>query len=65
MATASVDTRKLKDSVAEYLKKGKWEKAAGTLEELIRAEPREVQHRLKLGDALRTIEQTLTPTRSA
>ncbi len=50
---ASVDTRKLKDSVAEFFKKGKFEKAAGALEELVKAEPREIAHRLKLGDAWR------------
>ena len=49
----AVDTRKLKDSVTEFFKKGKFEKAASALEELIKAEPRETQHRLKLGDALR------------
>ncbi len=47
------DTRKLKDTATELLKKGKFEKAAATLEELIKAEPRETQHRLKLGDAWR------------
>src|SRR5438128_4234175 len=52
MATGA-DTRKLKDSVTELFKKGKWEKAASTLEELIKVEPREMQHRVKLGDALR------------
>jgi CRP-like cAMP-binding protein len=52
---APADTRKLKDSVAEFLKKGKWEKAVTALEELIKAEPREVAHKLKLGDALRKI----------
>src|SRR5438128_86766 len=50
---AAVNTRKLKDSVADFLKKGKWEKAAATLEDLIKAEPREIAHRVKLGDALR------------
>ena len=49
----AADTRKLKDSVTEFFKKGKFEKAASALEELIKAEPRETQHRLKLGDALR------------
>src|SRR5262249_2430668 len=51
----AADTRKLKDSATEFFKKGKFEKAAGLLEELIRAEPREIQHRLKLGDAWRKV----------
>ncbi|MBS2024523.1 MAG: cyclic nucleotide-binding domain-containing protein [Deltaproteobacteria bacterium] len=49
------DIRKLKDSVAEYLRKQKYDKAAETLEELVRAEPKDMQHRLKLGDAYRRL----------
>lgn len=49
------DIRKLKDSVTESLKKGKFEKAVDQLEELIGLEPREIAHRLKLGDAYRKI----------
>lgn len=56
MAAPRVDTRKLKDSVAEYLKKSKFEKAAETLELLVKAEPKDVTHRLKLGDAYRKLE---------
>ena len=46
----AADTRKLKDSVAEFLRKQKYDKAAETLEELVRAEPKDMSHRLKLGE---------------
>lgn len=65
---ASVDTRKLKDSVAEHLRKQKYDKAAETLEELVRAEPKDMQHRLKLGDAYRKLgseEKAITSYRLA
>ena len=52
-----VDVRKLKDDTAEFLKKGKFEKAAEVLEELISLEPKDMQHRLKLGDAYRRMDQ--------
>ena len=52
-----VDVRKLKDEVAEYLKKSKWEKAADVLEELVASEPKDMSHRLKLGDTYRRMEQ--------
>jgi CRP-like cAMP-binding protein len=52
-----LDVRKLKDGVADYLKKQKWEKAAELLEQLISAEPKDMQYRLKLGDAYRRTEQ--------
>jgi CRP-like cAMP-binding protein len=55
MASPNVDTRKLKDQVAEYLRKQKYDKAAETLELLIRGEPKDMQHRLKLGDTYRRI----------
>jgi CRP-like cAMP-binding protein len=48
-----VDVRKLKDEVADHLKKSRFEKAAGVLEQLIAAEPKDMSHRLKLGDAWR------------
>jgi CRP-like cAMP-binding protein len=54
---AAVDTRKLKDDAAEALKKQRWEKAADTLEKLVAAEPKDMQHRLRLGDAYRRMEQ--------
>jgi len=57
MATSGVDTRKLKDSVSEFLKKGKFEKAAEVLEQLVKVDPRDMQHRLKLGDTYRRLEQ--------
>ena len=50
-----VDTRKLKDSAAELLKKGKLEKAVDVLEQLARHEPKDTTHRLRLGDAYRRI----------
>src|SRR5919204_6654889 len=53
---ASVDVRKLKDSAAEYLKKSKFEKAAELLEELVEAEPKDMQHRLRLGDCYRRLD---------
>jgi CRP-like cAMP-binding protein/tetratricopeptide (TPR) repeat protein len=56
MAAPSVDARKLKDSAAEYLRKNKFEKAAEALELLVKAEPKDFTHRLKLGDAYRKME---------
>ena len=52
-----VDIRKLKDEVAEHLKKLRWEKAAEVLAELAAAEPNDMTHRLKLGDAYRKLDQ--------
>ena len=52
-----VDTRKLKDEVTELLKKQRWERAAEVLERLGRAEPKDMAHRLKLGDTYRRMEQ--------
>ena len=52
-----VDVRKLKDEVTEFLKKAKWEKAADVLEQLVTAEPKDMSHRLKLGDTYRRMEQ--------
>jgi len=52
-----VDVRKLKDEVTEFLKKSKWEKAADVLEQLTAAEPKDMSHRLKLGDTYRRMEQ--------
>jgi CRP-like cAMP-binding protein len=58
MATSStVNTRALKDEVAELLRKGKFDRAADILEQLARAEPKEMTHRLKLGDTYRRLEQ--------
>jgi CRP-like cAMP-binding protein len=54
---ASVDARKLKDSAAEYLKKSKFEKAAEVLEQLVQAEPKDMQHRFRLGDCYRKLDQ--------
>ena len=55
MASPNVDIRKLKDEVAEFLRKQKYDKAAETLEHLVRAEPKDMQHRLKLGDTYRRL----------
>jgi CRP-like cAMP-binding protein len=55
MAKEFVDTRKLKDSAAELLKKGRLEKAVDVLEQLARHEPKDTSHRLRLGDAYRRI----------
>ena len=52
-----VDVRKLKDEVTEFLKKSKFEKAADVLEQLVAAEPKDMSHRLKLGDTYRRMEQ--------
>ena len=57
MAKDAIDARKLKDSAAEYLKKSKFEKAAEVLEDLVQAEPKDVQHRLRLGDCYRKLDQ--------
>ena len=54
---ASVDARKLKDSAAGYLKKSKFEKAAEVLEQLVQAEPKDMQHRFRLGDCYRKLAQ--------
>src|SRR3954467_14588607 len=58
MARDAVDARKLKDAAAEYLKKSKFEKAAEVLEQLVQAEPKDMQHRLRLGDCYRKLEQS-------
>src|SRR2546428_2537239 len=52
-----VDIRKLKDEVAEHLKKSRWEKAAEVLAELAAAEPKDMTLRLKLGDTYRKMDQ--------
>jgi CRP-like cAMP-binding protein len=53
----AVDKRKLKDSVAEYLKKGRLDKAVEALEQLALAEPKDTSHKLKLGDCYRKLER--------
>ncbi|HYY52299.1 MAG TPA: cyclic nucleotide-binding domain-containing protein [Myxococcales bacterium] len=52
-----VDIRKLKDEVAEHLKKSRWEKAAEVLEQLVAAEPKDMAQRLKLGETYRRMDQ--------
>jgi CRP-like cAMP-binding protein len=51
-----VDVRKLKDEVAEHLKKSRWEKAALVLEQLVADEPKDMTQRLKLGDTYRRMD---------
>jgi CRP-like cAMP-binding protein len=46
-----MDVRKLKDKASEFFAKGKFAKAAETYEELVRAEPKDSQLRVRLGDA--------------
>jgi len=58
MTAASVDTRELKDSAAEYLRNSRFDKAAEVLERLVEAEPRDIQHRLRLGDSYRRLKET-------
>ncbi|HYV68284.1 MAG TPA: tetratricopeptide repeat protein, partial [Myxococcales bacterium] len=58
MAKDSPDARALKDSAAEHLKKSKFDKAAEVLEQLVQAEPKDLQHRLRLGDCYRKLELT-------
>jgi len=52
-----VDVRKLKDEVAEHLKRSRWEKAAEVLEQLVAAEPKDMAQQLRLGDTYRRMEQ--------
>lgn len=46
-----MDVRKVKDKAAELFAKGKFAKAAETYEELVRADPKDTQVRVRLGDA--------------
>jgi CRP-like cAMP-binding protein len=59
MPKDAVDARTLKDSVAEYLKKSKFDKAAELLEELVEVEPNDMQHRLRLGDCYRRLGEAV------
>src|SRR5207248_8089973 len=52
-----IDLRKLKDEVAEHLKKSRWEKAAEVLEQLVAAEPKDMAQRLRLGETYRRMDQ--------
>lgn len=47
------DLRKLKDKAAEHLARGRFAKAAEALAQLVKAEPKDIALRQKLGDALR------------
>src|SRR6476646_847032 len=46
------DLAKLKDKAAKAWSKGNWAAAAEAYEELFKAEPKNVMHRLRVGDAL-------------
>ncbi|HEY3447005.1 MAG TPA: cyclic nucleotide-binding domain-containing protein [Myxococcales bacterium] len=46
------DVRELKDQASKYFTKGKFEKAAKAYEELCKLEPKDMQMRVRLGDAL-------------
>lgn len=48
-----MDVRALKDGAAELFRKGRFSKAAERYGELVKAEPRDPQHLIKLGDSLR------------
>src|SRR4030088_1589267 len=52
-----VDLRALKDEVADYLKKSRWDKAAEVLEDLVATEPKDMAQRLKLGETYRRMGQ--------
>src|SRR5207302_1217493 len=52
-----VDIRKLKDEVAEHLKKSRWEQAAEVLEQLVALEPKDMAQRLRLGETYRRMDQ--------
>ncbi len=58
MSTLSVNTRVLKDSAAEHLKNSRFDEAAEVLEKLVEAEPTDIQHRLRLGDTYRRLNET-------
>jgi CRP-like cAMP-binding protein len=47
------DLRDLKDRAAEHLRKGRYPKAVEALRQVVHAEPRDLQSRQKLADALR------------
>lgn len=48
-----MDVRALKDDAAEQFRKGRFARAAERYGELVKAEPRDPQHLIKLGDSLR------------
>jgi CRP-like cAMP-binding protein len=47
------DLRKLKDQAAEHMARGRFARAAEALEAVVKADPRDIASRQKLGDALR------------
>jgi CRP-like cAMP-binding protein len=53
-----MDTRKLKDRAAQALAKGKVDKAIELYEELVRADPRDLQLKVRLGDVYRRAGRT-------
>jgi CRP-like cAMP-binding protein len=47
-----VDLRKVKDQAARALKKGEWDKALEKFEILVKAQPKDLRQKMKLGDIL-------------
>ena len=58
------DLRELKDRAAEHLRKGRFPKAVEALREVVRAEPRDLQSRQKLADALRRAGENVEALRN-
>ena len=54
---ASGDVRTLKETAAREMAKGRWVKALAPLQALVEREPRELQHRIRLGDCLRHLDR--------
>lgn len=52
MAIDKEELRKIKDQGARYLKMGKWDKALEKFEELVKAQPKDLRLKMKLGDIL-------------
>jgi CRP-like cAMP-binding protein len=50
--TEKVDLRKVKDQAARALKKGEWDKALEKFDVLVKAQPKDLRQKMKLGDIL-------------
>lgn len=57
------DVRALKEAAFRYMQKGRWHKALAHWEELVRREPAELQHRIRLGECLRHLGRTKEASR--
>lgn len=53
-----VDLRKVKDQAARALKKGEWEKALEKYQVLVKAQPKDLRQKMKLGDILVKLKRT-------